>query len=66
MGPVCCFNERVDDRDRQAVVSDARKKIYDEGYVVGSVKVESILKPRSMLPVEVAPPNLFLSTSANP
>jgi hypothetical protein len=60
MEPACYLNERIDSKERQTMVSDARKKIHEEGYVVGSTKVESILKPQSMLPVEVSSRFIFI------
>lgn len=44
---------RRDDADRRQKVVDARKLIYERGYVVNSKKVDDLLKPESLVPTEV-------------
>ncbi len=44
---------RVDDELREKV-AEARKLIYEKGYVINSEKVENLLKPRSLAPTENA------------
>ena len=44
---------RHDDVARREKVSEARKLIYEGGYVVNSKKVDDLLKPESLVPTEV-------------
>lgn len=44
---------RVDTDDRRKKVHDARKLIYEEGYVPNSTHVENLLKEESLVPTEV-------------
>ncbi|KAF8196232.1 hypothetical protein K438DRAFT_1967951 [Mycena galopus ATCC 62051] len=45
---------RCDDAARREKVSQARKYIYEDGYVVNSTKVNDLLKPESLVPTENA------------
>lgn len=45
---------RRDDANRREKIAEARKLIYEEGYVVNSTKVDDILKPESLVPTEVS------------
>ncbi|KAJ3508461.1 hypothetical protein NMY22_g16610 [Coprinellus aureogranulatus] len=45
---------RVDNAERQAKISQARKLIYLQNYSVNSKKVEAILKPTSLVPTQNA------------
>jgi hypothetical protein len=47
--------QRVDDVARREQVRLAKEKIFEEGYVVNSTKVDDLLKADSMLPIEVCP-----------
>ena len=44
---------RVDSAEHQALVRDARKKLYDEGYAVDGEHVDGLLKDESLVPTEV-------------
>lgn len=44
---------RVDSDERQTLVRDARKKLYDEGYAVDGERVDGLLKDESLVPTEV-------------
>ncbi|KAF8204209.1 hypothetical protein K438DRAFT_1964576 [Mycena galopus ATCC 62051] len=45
---------RRDDATRRKKVPQARKYIYEDGYVVNSTKVDDLLKPESLVPTENA------------
>lgn len=45
---------RKDTAERQRRVEEARKFIYEDGYVVNSTHVENILKPTSAVPTVVS------------
>ena len=45
--------QRVDSDERQKLVQDVRKKLYEEGYAVDGEKVGGILKGESLIPTEV-------------
>lgn len=47
------INRRNDNEARQEQVRLAKEKIFDEGYVVNSSKVDDLLKSDSLLPIEV-------------
>jgi len=56
---------RVDSSERQTLVGDARKKLYDEGYAVDGENVDGLLKGESLVPTEVwtgvMPHSIFLT-----
>jgi hypothetical protein len=45
--------QRLDSSERQALVSSARKKLYEEGYAVDGETVGGLLKDESLVPTEV-------------
>ena len=45
--------QRVDSDEHQALVKEARKKLYDEGYAVDGEYVDGLLKDESLVPTEV-------------
>jgi hypothetical protein len=45
---------RRDNATRREKVAEARKFIYEGGYVVNSNKVDDLLKPESLVPTEVS------------
>jgi uncharacterized protein YcbX len=57
-------HQRVDNEERQAAVNASRVKVYEEGYVVGSSKVEDLLKTQSLHPVKVGPCSVLLPLHA--
>jgi hypothetical protein len=46
-------SRRVDSADRQRRVEQARKNLYESGFVVTSVHVDGILKQDSLIPTKV-------------
>jgi hypothetical protein len=44
---------RRDSDDRQELVKSAQRIIFEEGYALGSDKVELLLKPDSLVPTQV-------------
>lgn len=53
---------RVDDADLREKITNARKLIYERGYVVNSDHVEDLLKPESLVPTIVCQCALFLTS----
>ncbi|KAJ2935903.1 hypothetical protein H1R20_g1191, partial [Candolleomyces eurysporus] len=50
-----CLQQRIDSDDRRRkLVADARKEILENNYAVDGNKVESLLKPQSLVPVDNA------------
>jgi hypothetical protein len=47
-------NPRKDDENRRALVLEARRKIYQEGYAMSNTQVEALLKPTSAVPTIVS------------
>ena len=60
--------QRTDSVERQTLIRDARKKLYDEGYAVDGEHVDGLLKGESLVPTEVRmrlalPPDSLLTLS---
>ena len=58
------LQQRVDsENERREVVSEARKEIVENDFAVDGTRVEALLKPQSLVPVDVCSilikPNLF-------
>jgi hypothetical protein len=47
-------HQRIDNDQRQHDIRSAHEAVYDHGYGVSSVKVDSILKAQSYVPVHVS------------
>lgn len=65
---ICLEKQRVDSTKYRALVADAQKKLYDEGYAVDGDHVDKLLKGESLVPTEVrliahGVPNACLTTS---
>lgn len=48
---------RLDSKERQQRVKDARDKLYREGYVITGDHVDGVLKDESLVPTQVCPPD---------
>ena len=54
------YKLRADDDTRRQKVVEARKRMYEDGRVVGSVAVEELLKEESLVPTTVSRLAMFM------